>query len=122
MNQPSSERPSDASPLGRVPARPARWSVQSAARTLQHLPAAVRDAIGAAYKARRGTFSGAWDRGAKLAMSEAIFHGAENDLEHEAVQNYPPNRAKLVVVSDLRARRNALLDATGENELRGRAA
>lgn len=109
QNDATKEGSSDGSAL--VPV----WSVESASRILAGLTETHRAPIAEAFKARGGRFAATFDRNAKAAMADAIFVGVENALEH-AQGNIPPHRR--TVVNDLRARRNALLDAIGENERR----
>ena len=104
------------SPTGQPPSR--RWSTASASRTLADLPESVRAPIASLYRSRGGTFAGAWDKPAMSLLAGAIFEAAENDTEHRAMASWPPIAKWRALADDLRARRNALYDLTGENEVR----
>ena len=106
---------SGASRSGRVDLATRPWTPESAFATLVNLPVPVREQIVTAYRARGGTFAGAWDKPTMSLLAAAIF-GAENDIEHRAMSVWPPIAKLRAIADDLRVRRNALYDATGENE------
>lgn len=84
---------------------------------LRGLPDQIRSDVIAEWRKRGGSVQ-AWDRAAKLALSEAIF-SVENELEHKLAMTgaIAPSSPRFGTVRRLNAARNVLLDDLGENEL-----